>query len=61
MGILILHHRGALSQCQYDSWLPDYDGDLLLLASREHLGWVGEELPTGPTGYRHLELSLIHI
>ncbi|MFL6122603.1 acetyl-CoA carboxylase biotin carboxylase subunit family protein [Actinophytocola sp.] len=55
MGILILHHRGGLSACQYDSWLPDYDGDLVLLASREHLGWVGEELPSGPTGYRHLE------
>lgn len=55
MGILILHHRGSLAGSPYDQWLSDYDGDLLLLASREHLGWVGEELPTGDTGYTHLE------
>jgi biotin carboxylase len=55
MGILILHHRGSLAGCPYDRWLSDYDGDVLLLASREHLGWVGEELPAGETGYRHLE------
>lgn len=55
MGILILHHRGSLAGSPYDRWLSDYDGDLLLIASREHLGWVGEELPTGETGYTHLE------
>jgi biotin carboxylase len=55
MGILILHHRGSLAAFPYDRWLADYDGDVLLIASREHLSWVGEELPTGETGYTHLE------
>ena len=54
MGVLILHHRGSLAAFPYDRWLSDYDGDVLLIASREHLSWVGEELPTGETGYRHM-------
>lgn len=55
MGIVILHHRASLGAFPYDRWLSDYDGDVLLIASREHLGWVGEGLPTGETGYRHME------
>jgi hypothetical protein len=55
VSVLVLHHRGSLAGFPYDRWLSGYDGDVLLLASREHLGWVGEELPTGPHGYRHLE------
>jgi biotin carboxylase len=55
MGIVILHHRGSLAAFPYDRWLSDFDEDVLLIASKEHLSWVGEELPTGETGYRHLE------
>jgi biotin carboxylase len=55
VSVLVLHYRGSLAGFPYDSWLSDYDGDVLLLASREHLRWVGEELPTGRTGYRHME------
>ncbi|GAA3425984.1 ATP-grasp domain-containing protein [Streptosporangium sandarakinum] len=55
MSVLILHHRGTLAAHAYDRWLADYEGDVLLLASKEHLGWVGEELPTGETGYSHME------
>jgi biotin carboxylase len=55
MGILILHHRAALEAFPYDRYLHDYDGDVLLIASKEHLGWVGSGLPTGEHGYRHME------
>ena len=55
MGALILHHRGSLAASPYDRWLADYDGDVVLLASRQHLELVGEELPSGDTGYRQLE------
>lgn len=55
MGIVIMHHRGALAAFPYDRWLADYDGDVLLIASKEHLGWAGSALPTGETGYRHME------
>lgn len=55
MGIVIMHHRGSLAAFPYDRWLSDYDGDVLLIASKEHLGWVGSSLPTGDHGYRHME------
>lgn len=55
MGIVIMHHRGSLEAFPYDRWLSDYDGDVLLIASKEHLGWVGSSLPTGDHGYRHME------
>jgi carbamoyl-phosphate synthase L subunit-like protein len=44
--VLILHLRGSLKDAPYDRWLADYDGDLILLASREHMELLGEELPT---------------
>ncbi|MCT9933585.1 hypothetical protein N5079_25555 [Planotetraspora sp. A-T 1434] len=52
MSVLILH-RGSLAGSEYDQWLAEYDGDLLLLASREQLDQFGEELPR--EGYRHAE------
>jgi hypothetical protein len=55
MSVLVLHHRGSLAGAPYDKWLADYDGDVLLLASQEHLRLVGEELPATGHGYRHLE------
>ena len=53
MGIVIMHHRGSLAAFPYDQWLSDYDGDVLLIASKEHLSWVGSSLPT-EHGYRHM-------
>ena len=53
MSVLVLH-RGPLEPSPYDEWLADYEGDVLLLASREQLELAGEELPRG-TGYRHIE------
>jgi biotin carboxylase len=50
VSVLILN-RGPLSLRPYHEWLADYPGDLLLLASAEHLG--GEPLPVG--GYAHAE------
>jgi hypothetical protein len=55
MSVLVLHHRGSLAGAPYDQWLADYDGDVLLLASAEHLRLVDEELPASGHGYRHLE------
>lgn len=55
MSVLVLHHRGSLAGAPYDRWLDDYDGDVLLLASEQHLRLVGEELPAGSHGYRYLE------
>jgi biotin carboxylase len=55
MGIVIMHHRASLEAFPYDRWLSGYDGDVLLIASKEHLGWVGAGLPTGDHGYRHME------
>ncbi len=55
MTVLVLHHRGSLAATPYDSWLADYDGDVLLLASREYLDLVSEDLPTAGHGYRHAE------
>jgi biotin carboxylase len=54
MTVLVLHHRGSLAASPYDRWLADYDGDVLLLCSREGLDLVGENLPT-EHGYRHAE------
>ncbi|WP_018681579.1 ATP-grasp domain-containing protein [Actinokineospora enzanensis] len=55
MSVLILHLRNSLKDTPYDRWLADYDGDLLLLASREHLELGGEELPGPDSGYTHVE------
>ena len=55
MTVLVLHHRGSLAATPYDTWLADYDGEVLLLASREYLDLVGEDLPTADHGYRHAE------
>jgi biotin carboxylase len=54
MGVLILHY-GRLEITPYDQWLADYDGDILMLASREYMERVGERLPDGDHGYRHVE------
>jgi len=54
MTVLVLHHRGSLAASPYDQWLADYDGDVLLLCSRENLELIGEDLPDGH-GYRHAE------
>jgi biotin carboxylase len=54
MGVLILHY-GPLDITPYDRWLADYDGDILLLASREYAERVGERLPDNGR-YRHAEL-----
>lgn len=54
MTVLVLHHRGSLAASPYDRWLADYDGDVLLLCSREGLELIGEELPA-EHGYRHAE------
>jgi hypothetical protein len=53
VSVLILH-RGPLEHSPYDEWLADYDGDVLLLASREQLELAGERLPRA-SGYRHIE------
>jgi hypothetical protein len=53
VSVLVLH-RGPLEGSPYDEWLADYDGDVLLLASREQLELSGEELPR-ETHYRHVE------
>lgn len=53
MGVLILHY-GRLSITPYDRWLADYDGDILMLVSREYMDRVGESLPSGG-GYTHVE------
>lgn len=45
MTVLVLHHRGSLAGTPYRRWLADYDGDVLLVASREYLALVAEELP----------------
>ncbi|WP_328603341.1 hypothetical protein OG943_24990 [Amycolatopsis sp. NBC_00345] len=55
MTVLILHLRGSLRDAPYDRWLSDYDGGLILLASREHLELLGEELPGPESGYTHVE------
>ncbi|MER5641339.1 NikS protein [Kitasatospora sp. NPDC002227] len=45
MTVLVLHHRGSLDGTPYGEWLADYDGDKLLIASRDHLALVAEQLP----------------
>ncbi|MET9102235.1 ATP-grasp domain-containing protein [Streptomyces antibioticus] len=52
MAVLVLHHRGSLAGTPYHEWLADYEGDLLLIASREHLALVSEQLPTEGGAYR---------
>ncbi|GAA2149068.1 ATP-grasp domain-containing protein [Kitasatospora kazusensis] len=52
MTVLVLHHRGSLAGAPYHEWLADYDGDVLLIASREHLALVAEELPAEGVHYR---------
>ncbi|WP_042170920.1 acetyl-CoA carboxylase biotin carboxylase subunit family protein [Streptomyces sp. NBRC 110035] len=52
MTVLVLHHRGSLTGTPYDEWLADHKGDLLLIASREHLALVSEELPPEGGAYR---------
>lgn len=53
MSVLILH-RGSLEAAPYDRWLREYQGDLLLLASREHLEALGERVPA-VHGYTRVE------
>ncbi|MDI3423773.1 ATP-binding protein [Streptomyces luteolus] len=55
MSILILH-RNPLQPYPYDSWLADYEGDVVLLAARDKIELFGEQVPTGNLGYRRLEL-----
>lgn len=45
MSVLVLHQVGSLQAVPYDTWFADHDGDVLLLASRENLDRVGEQLP----------------
>ncbi|MGW6391721.1 ATP-grasp domain-containing protein [Streptomyces sp. NPDC055103] len=52
MTVLVLHHRGSLAGTPYHEWLADYEGDLMLIASREHLALVSEELPPSGGVYR---------
>ncbi|HKS46134.1 MAG TPA: amino acid adenylation domain-containing protein [Amycolatopsis sp.] len=55
MTVLVLHRLGSVAGAPYRSWLADYDGDVLLLAGREFLDLVGEDLPTGTGDYAHAE------
>ncbi|MEV6209050.1 NikS protein [Kitasatospora sp. NPDC051914] len=52
MTVLVLHHRGSLEGTPYHGWLADYEGDVLLITSREHLALVAEELPAEGGAYR---------
>jgi len=52
MGVLILHY-GAIGATPYPTWLSDYDGDIVLLASQQHLQRTGEQIPT--EGYAYSE------
>ncbi|WP_441246984.1 ATP-grasp domain-containing protein [Kitasatospora sp. McL0602] len=52
MTVLVMHHRGTLTGTPYLDWLADYDGDVLLVASREHLALVSEELPEEGGAFR---------
>ena len=51
MSVLVLHQVGSLHAVPYDTWFADHDGDVLLLASRENLDRVGEQLPASGAGY----------
>ncbi|WP_328681932.1 ATP-binding protein [Streptomyces sp. NBC_00343] len=55
MSVLVLHQVGSLQAVPYDTWFADHDGDVLLLASRENLDRVGEQLPLASAGYAHTE------
>ncbi|WP_405862133.1 hypothetical protein OG407_27770 [Streptomyces sp. NBC_01515] len=55
MSVLVLHQVGSLRAVPYDTWFADHDGDVLLLASRENLDRVGEQLPLPGAGYAHTE------
>jgi biotin carboxylase len=52
MGVLILHY-GSIGATPYPRWLADYDGDIILLASQQHLQRTGEPIPT--EGYAYSE------
>jgi biotin carboxylase len=52
MGVLILHY-GAIGNTPYAEWLHDYAGDIVLLASQQHLQRTGEPIPT--EGYAYAE------
>lgn len=54
MGVLIMH-RGSLRATPYQEWLAEYDGDAVLLASREQLAAHGERLPSAAGRFRHTE------
>jgi biotin carboxylase len=50
MSVLILHHRGPLEATRYDQWIPDYDGEVILLCAED-------TLPVPPdSGYDHVEV-----
>jgi hypothetical protein len=51
VSVLVLHQVGSLHAVPYDTWFADHDGDVLLLASRENLDRVGEQLPASGAGY----------
>ncbi|MGV9242159.1 ATP-grasp domain-containing protein [Streptomyces sp. NPDC003710] len=55
MSVLVLHQVGSVHAVPYDQWFADYDGDVLLLVSRDNLERVGEELPPAGAGYAHAE------
>jgi hypothetical protein len=55
MTILILH-RNPFEPFPYDTWLADYDGDIVVLAARDKIEASGEQVPTDDLGYRHLEI-----
>jgi biotin carboxylase len=55
VSVLILHYRGSLAATRYDEWLSGYDGEVILLCSREGLEAAGEELPAAGHGYAHVE------
>ncbi|MEW1644656.1 hypothetical protein [Streptomyces sp. NPDC091219] len=55
MSVLVLHQVGSLHAVPYDTWFADHHGDVLLLASRENLDRVGEQLPLSGAGYAYTE------
>ncbi|KDN83876.1 ATP-grasp domain-containing protein [Kitasatospora cheerisanensis] len=57
MTVLVLHHRGSLAGTPYHEWLADHPGDVLLIASREHLALVSEQLP--PEGGAYLRTAAV--
>jgi biotin carboxylase len=55
MSVLILH-RNPLEPFPYGRWLSGYEGDVVVLAARDKIEAIGEEVPTGNLGYTRLEL-----